>query len=228
MEKLSGMLNSKDKLDFINKEILWYKDNVEDFDEGKICDKYHTFDELYEFRKVYNAALFNEWAKNGKYDVHKSKRHYDGELCFGDDKWFVVVAILPTGQITNHYKVDTDWNLFNIPETPKAKYEFDGHTPKDVIDRLKLTPETCLRSCTTTITPYLYTVKVKREYGERPIIILDTKTKQIDSDEVCFSSTTQLTFDEVMKRLEGTKDIVYIKGEFKGKVKAKGNVPYIY
>ena len=31
-------------------------------DKGKISDGYHTFDELYEFRKVYNAALFNEWA----------------------------------------------------------------------------------------------------------------------------------------------------------------------
>jgi len=50
-------------------------------------DGYHTFKELYEFRKVYNAALFNEWAKEGKYNVHKSMKHHDGELCFGGF-WF--------------------------------------------------------------------------------------------------------------------------------------------
>lgn len=48
------------------------------FDADKmedISDGYHTFKELYEFRKLYNAALFNEWAENGKIEVYKSKRH---------------------------------------------------------------------------------------------------------------------------------------------------------
>ena len=101
---------------------------------GDISDGYHTFDELYEFRKVYNAVLFNEWAKQNKYQVHKSLRHNDGELCFGGG-WFIVVAVLPTGQISNHYEAK-DWELFKIPVVEKAKYEFDGHTSKDVIDRL--------------------------------------------------------------------------------------------
>lgn len=122
-----------------------------------ISDDFHTFEELYTFRKLYNALLFNEWGKNpvikkewykseyGRlrqrtiseeylYDVHKSLRHHDGELCFGGG-WFVVVAVLPSGQITNHYKIE-DWELFKIPEVEKAKYEFDGHTSKDVIDRM--------------------------------------------------------------------------------------------
>jgi len=97
-------------------------------------DGYHTFKELYEFRKVYNAALFNEWAKEGKYNVHKSMKHHDGELCFGGF-WFIVVAVLPTGQISNHYEIK-DWDLFNCMETEKAIFKFDGHTPKDVINRI--------------------------------------------------------------------------------------------
>ena len=101
---------------------------------GTISGGYHTFDELYEFRKVYNAVLFNEWAKQNKHQVHKSWRHHDGELCFGGG-WFIVVAVLPTGQISNHYEAK-DWELFKIPVVEKAKYEFDGHTSKDVIDRL--------------------------------------------------------------------------------------------
>ena len=54
-------------------------------------DGYHTFKELYEYRMLYNALLFNEWAAQGKYHVHKSKRHDTGELPFGGG-WFVVSA----------------------------------------------------------------------------------------------------------------------------------------
>jgi hypothetical protein len=99
-------------------------------------DGYHTFKELYEFRKAYNVALFNEWGEHviPTYEVHKSWKHNDGELCFGGG-WFIVVAILPSGQISNHYKAE-DWDLFKIPEVEKAKYIFDGHTSKDVIERL--------------------------------------------------------------------------------------------
>jgi hypothetical protein len=106
-------------------------------DTDLISDGYHTFKELYEFRKLYNAALFNEWGKYDipYYDVHKSWRHHDGEVCFGGG-WFIVVAVLPTGQISNHYKAE-DWDLFNIPVAEKAKYEFDGHTGYDVLTRLK-------------------------------------------------------------------------------------------
>jgi hypothetical protein len=117
--------------------------------KGAFSDGYHTFDELYEFRKVYNAALFNEWAAHKstavgygqalfntpKYNVHKSMRHYTGEECFGGG-WFIVVAVLPTGQISNHYEMK-DWDLFKIPIEPTALFPFDEHTSQDVIERLK-------------------------------------------------------------------------------------------
>ena len=127
-------------IDIINDLIKWGKSNDSEFKENELSDGYHTFNELYDFRKQYNAALFNEWAKNGdgngnaKYQVHKSLKHYDGELCFGGG-WFIVVAILPCGQISNHYKM-SDWNLFQVPITEKAEFEFDGHTPQDVLVRL--------------------------------------------------------------------------------------------
>jgi hypothetical protein len=98
-------------------------------------DGYHTFKELYAFRKAYNAALFNEWGLTGKFQVHKSWRHHDGELCFGGG-WFIVVAVLPAGQISNHYEAK-DWDLFKVQETDKALFEFDGHTGADVIARLE-------------------------------------------------------------------------------------------
>lgn len=111
------------------------KEAIPGFDAGALSDGYHTFSELYDFRKVYNAALFNEWAALNKYDVHKATRHYgDTTPCFGGG-WFIVVAILPTGQISNHYEMK-DWDLFKVPAVDEAKYQFDFHTPQDVIERL--------------------------------------------------------------------------------------------
>ncbi len=105
-------------------------------DMGNVSDGYHTFNELYDFRKLYNAALFNEWYKFRKdIIVYKSKKHYDNVECF-DGNWFIVVAILPNGQqISNHYELK-DWDLFKIPEVPKSLHPYDGHTAQDVIKRL--------------------------------------------------------------------------------------------
>jgi len=132
-------------LNAIQNLIDWGKSNWPDFEENEISDGYHTFNELYEFRKLYNAALFNEWANTihhnsdgnvrNPYDVHKSVRHHDGEECFGGG-WFIVVAMLPDGQISNHYKMK-DWDLFKLPVLEKAKFPFDGHTPNDVLNRLR-------------------------------------------------------------------------------------------
>ena len=103
-------------------------------DIGEFSDGYHTFNELYDYRKAYNAAFFNELAKQGLYDVHKSRLHSDGNIPFGDDNWFIVMAELPTGQISNHYEMK-DWDLFDIPEKEKANI-WDGHSPQDVYERL--------------------------------------------------------------------------------------------
>ncbi len=102
--------------------------------DGQVSDGHHTFEELYRYRLLYNAALFNEWAKLDKYDVHKSRFHHDGEFPFGDPTWFIVVAELPTGQISNHYRV-RDWELFDIPSRDRPNV-YDGHTPAVAADRL--------------------------------------------------------------------------------------------
>lgn len=99
-------------------------------DMGNLSDGFHTFNELYEYRKLYNAAFFNLLPKGM---AIKSKRHSDGEECFNGG-WFIVQAELPTGQISNHYEMK-DWDLFNIPECETAN-KWDGHSPEDVIVRL--------------------------------------------------------------------------------------------
>lgn len=97
---------------------------------GEVSDGYHTFNELYYYRMLYNAAFFNLLPKSW---VHKSKRHHTGEECFGGG-WFIVTANLPTGQVSNHYELK-DWDLFKIPEKEFAD-EWDGHTPQMAAERI--------------------------------------------------------------------------------------------
>ena len=96
---------------------------------GEASDGYHTFNELYDFRREYNAALVN----SGVWKAHKSYRHHSGELCFGGG-WFIVMIETPFGQISNHYE-NKYWNEFHCEEKEFAD-EWDGHTEKDVIVRL--------------------------------------------------------------------------------------------
>ena len=112
-------------------------------DVGQVSDGCHTFEELYYYRLLYNAAFFNNlafydnWVGGSwivEYDVHKSKHHHDGEDCF-DGGWFIVMAELPTGQISNHYELKY-WDLFNIPEKERAN-KWDGHTPAEAAERLR-------------------------------------------------------------------------------------------
>lgn len=110
--------------------IAWLEKQVYPENKGEISDGYHTFNELYYYRMLYNAAFFNSLPKAW---VHKSKKHHDGEECFGGG-WFIVMANLPTGQISNHYELK-DWELFQIPEKEVAD-EWDGHTPKEAAERL--------------------------------------------------------------------------------------------
>lgn len=129
MTKKYVVKNYKYKVEeFINPTI-----NCDGDDDMTVSDGYHTMDELYDFRKMYNALAFNAFYEQGKYNVHKSERHSDGELCFGGG-WFIVVATLPEGQISNHYEMK-DWDLFKCLVKEKAD-EFDGHTNEDVVYRI--------------------------------------------------------------------------------------------
>jgi len=96
-------------------------------------DEHHTMKELYDYRMLYNALAFNAWAAAATFPVVKSWRHSDGELCFGGG-WFIVVATLPTGQVSNHYSAE-HWPLFQVPEV--APPEYDGHTPEVAAQRMR-------------------------------------------------------------------------------------------
>ena len=99
--------------------------------KGDISDGYHTFNELYDHRAALTAALFKSLPSDM---VYKSKKHHDGTMY---DGMFIVGANLPgIGAISYHYDLDPWWDIFNIREVENAP-EWDGHTPNDVIERLK-------------------------------------------------------------------------------------------
>lgn len=102
-------------------------------DAGEATDGFHTHQELYEARMLYHAHAVRLWVDVGV-PVAKSRYHSNRELCFGGG-WFIVVAELPGGQISQHYRLE-HWDLFECPsvDTPP---EFDGHTTQDTHQRLK-------------------------------------------------------------------------------------------
>lgn len=114
--------------------VLWPEVERLTRERDEARDEHHTMDELYLYRALYHALAASEWARHGTYPVVKSRRHSDGEPCFGGG-WFIVVATLPAGQASNHYP-DEQWDWFDVPEVelPPA---YDGHTPAQAAERLR-------------------------------------------------------------------------------------------
>lgn len=95
---------------------------------GQASDGYHTFDELYEHRIVLFMALMHShpglsW---------KSWQHSDGSMF---DGWCIAGMELPTGPITYHLPSRV-WTELRIMERSQAPV-WDGHTPADVLTRLR-------------------------------------------------------------------------------------------
>ena len=99
---------------------------------GDISDGYHTFNELYEHR----IALFTALMKCNPKISWRANNHEDGTMY---DGWFIAGMHLPTGDISYHLPVD-QWQTLDyadIATTNKAP-KWDGHTPRDVVNRLIL------------------------------------------------------------------------------------------
>lgn len=94
-------------------------------------DKYHTMQELYYYRALYNAHAAQGWLDAG-IPVVKSWKHDDGTMFEGS---FIVTATLPTGQVSNHYRADL-WDMFDVPEVAFAP-PWDGHDPEMAAQRLR-------------------------------------------------------------------------------------------
>ena len=103
--------------------------NIDDI--GELSDGFHTFNSLYHQRAILFATIVNTY----KELTWKSKKHEDGQFCFGGG-WFIVGIDTPKGSYTYHYEMEY-WDLFNCIELPRAKH-WDGHTDEDVTRLLSL------------------------------------------------------------------------------------------
>ena len=107
---------------------------------GNVSDGYHTFNELYEHRITLLIALCKQLdAHCNDYEspVWMSKLHFDGSKF---DGWFIMGINEKKGeQITYHLPM-SKWEeckkIRTIRELKKAP-EFDGHSPADVLERLR-------------------------------------------------------------------------------------------
>jgi hypothetical protein len=98
--------------------------------KGDVSDGYHTFDDLYRHR----YALFVALAVSYPNLSWCSLLHDDGTM-FEDS--FIVGMDLPTGMISYHLPMrEYEWVSKKIKVIGNAP-KWDGHTPEDVIDRLK-------------------------------------------------------------------------------------------
>jgi hypothetical protein len=101
---------------------------------SEISDGYHTFAELYEHRHALCLALMKASPELWWF----SRRHSDGEFCFGSPQWFIVGAELPgSGPITYHLPMEYYPIALRTGATslPQGK-PWDGHSSKDVVNRL--------------------------------------------------------------------------------------------
>lgn len=121
-----------------------FRMKLEGTDTMQVSDGYHTMDELYDHRITLFIALCrvlkNDYQIEGGNiykTVWRSKRHSDGELCFGTGTQYVLGIRRKAGeQITYHIPIER-WEETEFADTLNKAPEFDGHTSQDVIERLK-------------------------------------------------------------------------------------------
>lgn len=107
-------------------------------DTSQLSDGYHTFADLYEHRHALCLALMRAMPQQWWF----SRRHDDGEPCFGGDDWFIVGADLPgldDPSVTYHLPMRL-WETAQATgaqELPKGR-PWDGHSAQDVVDRFML------------------------------------------------------------------------------------------
>lgn len=101
-------------------------------DTNLISDGYHTFGELYEHRIALFIVLCNYLEGITQDFIWKSKKHHDGTMF---DGWFIAGIGKARGEQISYHLPMNKWDLLKVDELDKAP-EWDGHTPKDVVERL--------------------------------------------------------------------------------------------
>jgi hypothetical protein len=126
----------KDTKEDITKELAINTIIASGCDTNEISDGYHTFGELYDHRISLFIALARRYSGHPKMkgEVWRSQNHSDGS---GISGWFILGMFTKASkQITYHIPISR-WTECGFAEILKFAPEWDGHTSKDVIERLK-------------------------------------------------------------------------------------------
>lgn len=110
---------------------------IEGDDEMEVSDGYHTFGELYEHRITLFIALCRALVSYGEFqnpDVWRSKLHSDGTSF---DDWFILGIGKEKGEQMTYHLPLSKWIETEFAETLEKAPEFDGHTPQNVLKRIK-------------------------------------------------------------------------------------------
>jgi len=109
--------------------------NQEDINTKSISDGYHTFGELYDHRIILYITLSRLLhSVNSSHKIWRTIKHSDNSIING---WFVMGINEEAGsQITYHLPIEY-WDECRFAETLDKAPEYDNHSSKDVLLRLK-------------------------------------------------------------------------------------------
>lgn len=105
---------------------------------GDVSDGYHTFDELYEHRCLLFGLLLtfishqDALPMGWDFEAWKALLHSDGTSIPG---WFIAGIVFRGQQISYHLPLRMFNDLASVETLARAP-EWDGHTSRDVIERL--------------------------------------------------------------------------------------------
>lgn len=115
---------------------------------SQVSDGYHTIEELYDHRVTLFIALCkskqgwlhqpgarNEIAEGYAKEVWRSKTHGDGKPAY--DGWFIMGIGREKGKQISYHIPLSRWDETDFAETLDKAPEWDGHTSKEVLERLK-------------------------------------------------------------------------------------------
>lgn len=105
---------------------------IENIETGSVSDGFHTFDELYEHRFTLWIALCRILSNDEH--VWRSRLHSDGSAFEG---WFVLGFRQVKGKQITYHLPESRWEETDFAHTLDRAPEFDGHTPTDILERLR-------------------------------------------------------------------------------------------
>lgn len=103
-------------------------------------DGFHSFEDLYAHRIALYIQLCKQiqnqpYDDENKFGVWRSKIHGDGKPSY--DGWFIMGIGKEKGKQISYHIPLVCWEDTEFAETLDKAPEWDGHTPADVIERLK-------------------------------------------------------------------------------------------